>query len=203
MVSVRGRLSSVLSLVAAAARALAWWRRPPPDRPFVPPFVGEYRTRPVVPPPPPEPAAPPKPRSPRPRHGTVGLLLVSLVFVVIGVVVALAPHRPSDRLWGQCSAGFFGLCAWVFAEQLLAERAEKQLSPGALRRTLVVLFLNGAGGVYLAWTCQGARLADRLLIALFGAAFLVLSLWAGIAGYRNGRLLGGAPRARPRRSPRK
>lgn len=175
-----------------AVRALLGRRPPPPpERAHVEPFVGEYRTRPWEPPPPPPPIVPAR----RLRKDSLFLFLGSVAFVAVGVWMAVAGRDPSDRFWGICSAGFFGLCACVPLEQLLTGQDAAALPRAGAARMLAGMFLLGFAGVYLAWTFAGIHLVERLFCGVSSAAFIGLALWGAVVAHRNGRLF---RRSRPR-----
>jgi hypothetical protein len=120
-------------------RFLRALRRRPTSKP---PRAGVYRTRPPVEP---EPVAR-TPRRPSPRRQALGHCLLAAGFVATGVLMALHPHRPEDRLWGLCCVFFFGLCLWVFVEQLALGRLV--LLPSSRGRMCIALGLAGTGLAY-------------------------------------------------------
>ena len=54
------------------------------------------------------------------RGRLLGLLLMSLAFVAVGLLIALAPGSIGDRVVGWTTVTFFGLCLVVFVRRLLA-----------------------------------------------------------------------------------
>jgi hypothetical protein len=170
-------------------RAARMLRRPPPPAPE-PPFVGAYRTRPAGPPAPDPPVAPLPPprelRAPRdPRLGVLGMALVSLAFVVAGVLMARHPHHPSDAFWGLLCALFFGLCAWVFVEQLAQPGV--MLAKRAGRRVIGALILASVSGCWLSWTSAVVSVPERLMVGAGCAAMASLGVVALVKAWRRDR----------------
>jgi hypothetical protein len=156
-----------------AARRL---RRPRPPAPE-PPFTGHYRIRPPAPlaPDPPVPPLPPPPARPV-WIGPLGMALTSAAFVVAGLVIARSPRLPSDGFWGLLSASFFGLCAWVFVEQLAS--GSQVLAKRAGLRVMAALVAASLFACHLAWTTTVVSLPERLLVGGGAAALTVLGVLA-------------------------
>ncbi len=147
-----------------------------------PPFTGGYRTRPPGPLLPDRLIAPriaPEPLGPsRPVWKQLGMVLLSLMFVLGGLLMIFAGRRPADVFHGVLSVTLFGLCTWIFAEQLVAGR--EMLGKGARIRTMVVLIGASAFACHAAWTTDAVPLFERLLTgagSITLAVFGVVGLW--------------------------
>ncbi|APR80647.1 Hypothetical protein A7982_05994 [Minicystis rosea] len=166
---------AVAVALARAVRFLCRPHRPPPERPFEPPWVGAYRTRPAI-------AETPEPPAPRPsplrdpRLQALGHVLLSLLFVVVGVLVAAFSHRESDRFWGRLCACFFGAGTWVFGETLFAPRRTFPLSPSARSRALAVFVLAGLASLYTAIMTDQVAIVDRAFGIIVGTLMALLGV---------------------------
>ncbi|MBK8252814.1 MAG: hypothetical protein IPK82_09115 [Polyangiaceae bacterium] len=161
-------------------------RKTPPTSPFVKPFVGQYRTRPHEPPPPPPKEAPSLHR--RADRSVPVFLVLSLAFVAAGVWMGVAGRGEKDKLWAAATVAFFGLCSWVFGEQLVARDKWLAAHPGAIVRMALVLTASGSAGAYAAWVYERAPISDRIGIGAFGLAFVGLAAWVIGAAIKAGRL---------------
>lgn len=140
-------------------------------------FVGGYRTRPpgpLAPDPPIAPRVVPKPPGRPAWVGRLGMLLTGLALTAAGVFMMVAGRTPADRFHGTLSTCFFGLCTWVFVEQL-AGRSEV-LSRGAGFRSVAVMIGASALTTYLAWETTAVPLIERVLIGLAAVTLAVLGM---------------------------
>ncbi len=166
-----------------AVPACLWWvarlgRRPRPL--WEAPWAGAYRTRPVLPPQPPAPAPPAPHRPTSVRRQALGHGLIAAAFVAAGVLIMRHPRAADDRLCGLATAIFFGLCLWVFVEQMI--HGGQVIPRAAGVRVLAVLGLAG-GGLVWAGVSQAAAPSVYRLGTILGGLFL-----AGVAAWAAGRL---------------
>jgi hypothetical protein len=162
------------SVPAWLRRALLLLRRRPRSL-WEPPWAGAYRTRPALEPEPePRVARPPSPKTETPLLG-----LISAAFVAAGVFIARGGRQPDDRLCGLSTVIFFGLCLYVFVEQMIQGTPVRSRSGG--RRMLAALGVAGVALVYLGIAEATAPLGYRSAVAL-GGVFL-----AGVAAWATGR----------------
>lgn len=172
-------LIGAIPVVLQAIRVARRLRRPRVEQ--EPPFTGDYRTRPARPLQPdrvvPRPPAPPARTRPAWVQWLV-LMLFSLLLVIGGAWMMWAAPRPGDAFTGRLCVSLFGLCAWVFGEQLVG--GQPMLMGRARSRTMLVLF--AACGVVLhgVWTVTDVPAYERILVGLGAAAlagFGVVGLW--------------------------
>lgn len=116
------------------------------------------------------------------------LLVLSLFFVVAGILFGLRGDSEKDKLMAVATVGFFGLCSWVFGEQVIAGHNWIVAKPLAIVRLALALTASGSGGAYAAWVYESAPLADRLKVGAFGVAFVGLAIVVIVMAIKAGRL---------------
>jgi hypothetical protein len=140
--------------------------RPRPQPLFVPPWAGAYRTRPALP------TEPPAPRPDRGREHLAHAFL-SLALAVMGGLAAWYPRHADARFWGLTGLSLFGLCTWVFVEEIVGAAPERPRP-----RTVAAAGVAGLAAVAIALTGGGAGAGARALVGIAGALGAAVAVWA-------------------------
>ena len=90
--------------------------------------------------------------------------------------MACHPRHSDDRLCGLSSVIFFGMCLWVFVEQII--QGAQAVSRAAGRRAIAVLGLAGGSLGYAGIAEADAPMVYRAGVTAGGVVLAAVAAWA-------------------------